>query len=92
MLQLVHTPVTHLLLQWAKNIRKSLTVDGGKKRKRKALLLVDGQPYTHIAAARRFVVTVSKGKGKVFPLQSGVAQTVGRGITLLFHDRGTRRR
>ena len=29
-----------------------------------------------------------KGKGKFFPLQ---AQRVGRGIALLFHDRGTRR-
>ena len=33
----------------------------------------------------------SRGKGKVIPLQ-GVAQRVGRGIALLFHDRGTRRR
>ena len=30
-------------------------------------------------------------KGQVFPLQAGVAQRVGRGIALLFHDRGTRR-
>jgi len=28
---------------------------------------------------------------KVIPLQAGVAQKVGRGIALLFHDRGTRR-
>jgi len=37
--------------------------------------------------------TLTKGKcrGKVFPLQSGVVQTVGRGIALLFHDRGTSR-
>jgi len=27
----------------------------------------------------------------VIPLQPGVAQRVGRGIALLFHDRGTRR-
>ena len=26
--------------------------------------------------------------GKVFPLRPGVAQRVGRGIALLFHDRG----
>ena len=32
-----------------------------------------------------------KKKGKVFPLQAGVAQRVGRVIALLFHDRGTRR-
>jgi len=30
-------------------------------------------------------------KGKVIPLQPGVAQRVGRGIALLFHDRGTRK-
>jgi len=30
-------------------------------------------------------------KGKVIPLQPGVAQRVGRGIALLFHDHGTRR-
>ena len=30
-------------------------------------------------------------KGKVIPLQAGVAKRVGRGIALLFHDRGTRR-
>ena len=33
----------------------------------------------------------SKGKGKKIPLRPGVAQRVGRGIALLFHDRGTRR-
>jgi hypothetical protein len=31
------------------------------------------------------------GKGKVIPLQAYVAQRVGRGIALLFLDRGTRR-
>ena len=31
------------------------------------------------------------GKGKVFPLQAGDAQRVGRVIALLFHDCGTRR-
>ena len=30
-------------------------------------------------------------KGKVFPLQARCGQRVGRGIALLFHDRGTRR-
>ena len=30
-------------------------------------------------------------KGKVIPLQPRVAHRVGRGIALLFHDRGTRR-
>jgi len=30
-------------------------------------------------------------EGKVISLQTGVAQRVGRGIALLFHDRGTRR-
>jgi hypothetical protein len=30
-------------------------------------------------------------KGKVFSLQAGVAQRVGRAIAVLFHDRGTRR-
>jgi len=38
------------------------------------------------------VVNEVKGKGKVAPLQAGVTQRVGRGIALLFHDRGTRRR
>jgi hypothetical protein len=33
----------------------------------------------------------TKGKGKVIPLQAYVAQRVGRGIALIFHDRGTRR-
>ena len=32
-----------------------------------------------------------KSKGKVFPLQVGVAQRVCRVIALLFHDSGTRR-
>jgi len=33
-----------------------------------------------------------EGKGKVIPLyRPSVAQRVGRGIALLFHDRGTRR-
>ena len=36
-------------------------------------------------------IKISVNKGKVFPLQAGVAQRVGRGIALLFHDRGTRR-
>jgi len=31
------------------------------------------------------------GKGKVIPFRPGVAQRVGRGIALLFHDLGTRR-
>ena len=35
--------------------------------------------------------TNGKGKGKVIPLQAYVAQRVGRGIALLFHDRSTRR-
>jgi hypothetical protein len=35
--------------------------------------------------------TIFFGKGKVFPYSHGVAQRVGRGIPLLFHDRGTRR-
>jgi len=33
-----------------------------------------------------------KRKGKVIPLEAGVAERVGRGIALLFHDRSTRRR
>jgi len=32
-----------------------------------------------------------EGEGKVFRYRPGVAQRVGRGIALLFHDRGTRR-
>jgi len=32
------------------------------------------------------------GKDKVIPLRPSVAQRVGRGIALLFYDRGTRRR
>ena len=32
-----------------------------------------------------------KGKGKVIPLQARCGPEVGRGIALLFHDRGTRR-
>ena len=38
-----------------------------------------------------FESTTSVHKGKVIPLQAGVAQRVGRGIALLFHDHGTRR-
>ena len=33
----------------------------------------------------------NSNKVKVFPLQARVVQRVGRGIALLFHDRGTRR-
>jgi len=32
-----------------------------------------------------------KCKGKVIQLQADVTQRVGRGLALLFHDRGTRR-
>ena len=35
--------------------------------------------------------TTVKGKGKVIPLQTGVAQREVRGRALLFHDHGTRR-
>jgi len=34
----------------------------------------------------------NRNKGKVIPLQAGVAQRVGRVIALIFHDRGSRRR
>ena len=37
------------------------------------------------------VYTYGVVKGKVSPLQAGVAQTVGRGIALLLHDCDTRR-
>jgi len=37
------------------------------------------------------MMNINKGKGKVFPLRTGVAQRVGKGIALLFHGRGTRR-
>ena len=36
-------------------------------------------------------LNVIKGKVKVIPYRPGVTQKVGRGIALLFHDRGTRR-
>ena len=38
------------------------------------------------------VLCEGKGKGNLISLQARVAQRVGRGIALLFHDRGTRRR
>ena len=38
-----------------------------------------------------FISTNKKVKGKVTPYRSGVAQRVGKGIALLFHDRGIRR-
>jgi len=34
-------------------------------------------------------MSIYKSKGKVIPLQAGVAQRVGGGVALLFHDRGT---
>ena len=37
------------------------------------------------------VAGVDNGKGKWSHYRPGVAQRVGRGIALLFHDRGTRR-
>ena len=40
---------------------------------------------------KNFITPCHGGKGEVFPLQAHVAQRVGRGIALLFHDRGTRR-
>ena len=43
--------------------------------------------FTHLYSS----TNVCKKKGNVFPLQPGVAQRVGRGIALLFYDRGTRR-
>jgi len=38
-----------------------------------------------------FITARKKGRGKVIPLQAGVAQRMGRGIALLFRDHGTRR-
>jgi len=38
-----------------------------------------------------FVAVIILKGGKMIPLQAGVAQRVGRGIALPFHDRGTRR-
>ena len=37
-------------------------------------------------------IYIYKGKGRVCRYRPGVAQRVGRGIALLFHERGTRRR
>jgi len=39
----------------------------------------------------RLLFAGCKEKVKVIPLQAGVTQRVGRGIALLFHDRGTTR-
>ena len=36
-------------------------------------------------------LTINKVKVKISRYRPGVAQRVGRGIALLFHDRGTRR-
>jgi len=40
---------------------------------------------------RRVFTARYKAKDKPIPLRPGVARRVGRGIALLFHDRGTRR-
>ena len=47
--------------------------------------------YTQCRKRIAIILSQVKVKGKVIPLQAGVAQRVGRGIALLFHDRGTRR-
>ena len=44
-----------------------------------------------ITTTKTTTIIIIKGKGKVIPLQPSVAQRVGRGIALLFHDHGTRR-
>jgi len=36
------------------------------------------------------IIYIYKGKGEGFPLRPSVAQRVGRGIALLFHDHGAR--
>jgi hypothetical protein len=47
--------------------------------------------YVHIVVTFTKMANINL-KGKVTPLQApGVAQRVGRGTALLFHDHGTRR-
>jgi len=48
--------------------------------------------FVVVRKADQWLLNVKKKKkGKVILLQPGVAERVGRGIALLFHDRGTRR-
>ena len=49
------------------------------------LITVESFEYIYI------YIYIHTGKGKVSRYRPGVAQRVGRGIALLFHDRGTRR-
>ena len=55
-------------------------------------MLVTNIYSAHLLSER--LTFVCKGKGKVIPLQTrpSVAQRVGRGIALLFHEHGTRRK
>ena len=61
-----------------------------------ACKLLVGLPVTHRFLHYPPLISLRKGKGKdkvkvFFRYRSGVAQRVGRGIALLFHDRSTRR-
>jgi len=47
--------------------------------------------YTYIYIGIYIYIYIYIYKGKVILLQPRVAQSVGRDISLLFHDRGTRR-
>ena len=49
------------------------------------------QKWKKLAEIGAIVEHYLNGKGKVIPLQARCGQKVGRGIALLFHDRGTRR-
>jgi len=48
--------------------------------------------FSLLKVLNSYVYSQCEGKGKAIPLQAGVAQRVGIGIALLFHDRDTRRR
>ena len=61
---------------------------------RTALGAFPGTPIRQIAQLRSHYGSFYQSSiinGEVFPFQADVTQRVGRGIALLFHDRGTRR-
>ena len=74
--------------------------DDGQYRPKHVVVSITVIKYTSVIklclTAYLFLVNIwtssKKVKGKVIPLQDGVAQRVGRGIALLLHDRGTRSR
>ena len=68
----------------SKSLRKHVSNTPGKRE------VKDQQKTAILGTAHILRKVKGKGNGKVIPLQARCGQTVGRGIALLSHDRGTK--